>query len=319
MSQRPTVVQTEELEASAAAWLGERCNLVVYPMARLATLNGELSAARGLVVRTYTNVDDALLEHLPALRVVGRAGVGLENIDVDACRRRGIEVVHTPDANSSAVAEYVLALLFDAIRPRVYLDRAVDGASWCNLRKQMRASRQLCEMTVGVLGLGRVGSRVARAAASLGARVIYHDVAEIPAASRHGAEAVDLPTLLASADVLSIHIDARPSNTGFVNRALLSHLKGDAIVVNTSRGQVVDAADLAAFLRANPGAMALLDVHPQEPFGEGYPLLGLPNARLTPHIAAATEMANRNMSWVVRDIWRVLSGELPEFAAQASK
>ncbi len=319
MSQRPLVVQTEELEPSAAAWLGHRCELMVYPCERLKTLNGELSAAQGMVVRTYTRVDAALLEHLPALQVVGRAGVGLENIDVEACHRRGVKVVHTPDANSSAVAEYVFAILLDAVRPRMFLDMPVPGPRWCALRKELRAPRQLCEMTIGVLGLGRVGSRVARAAAGFGARVIYHDLVEIPPASRHGAEPVDRETLLRTADVLTMHIDARPGNTGLMNGQLLSQLKPEAILINTSRGQVINASDLASHLRAHPAALALLDVHPAEPFEAGYPLLGLPNAHLSPHIAAATELANRNMSWVVKDVWRVLSGETPEFAAETQK
>ncbi len=319
MTDRCTVVQTEELDADAAAWLGDRCELIKFGREQLKTINGQLSHAKGLVVRTYTRVDENLLDHLPNLKVVGRAGVGLENIDVDACRRRGVEVVHTPDANTSAVSEYVIALIFDAIRPRLFLTEALTSPRWCELRKELRASRQLCEMTVGVLGLGRVGSRVARAAAGLGAKVLYHDLLDISPAARAGAEPVSLPTLLSSSDILSVHIDARPSNDDFINAAALGQLRPDVLLLNTSRGSVIDAPALAAFLKAHPAARAMLDVHPQEPFDAAYTLLGLPNAFLSPHIAAATELANRKMSWVVEDVWRVLSGAAPHHAALTSK
>jgi phosphoglycerate dehydrogenase-like enzyme len=319
VSERQTVVQTEELDLQAARWLSERCELVKFGLDRLPTLNGQLSHARGLVVRTYTKVDDNLLDHLPNLKVVGRAGVGLENVDVAACARRGIEVVYTPDANTTAVIEYVFSLIFDAIRPRLFLTETVDAKRWCELRKELRATRQLGEMTIGVIGMGRVGSGVAKAAAGFGANVLYNDLVEIPESRRSGAKPVDLDTLLTSADIVTLHVDARPGNDRLLNADLLSKVKQDALIVNTSRGRVVDADALAAFLRSNSQARALLDVHPDEPFAPSYPLLGLQNAFLSPHIAAATELANRKMSWVVEDIWRVLSGTAPLHAARMSK
>jgi phosphoglycerate dehydrogenase-like enzyme len=310
---RSIVIQSEELDPSAAAWLRERCDLVEIPRERLASLNGHaspaLAEARGLIVRTYTRVDAALLGLMPSLRVVGRAGVGLENIDQAACRERGIRVVHTPDANSSAVAEYVIALIFDAIRPRLFLKESVTARRWGELRKELRAPRQLCEMTVGILGLGRVGSRVARAAGALGARVLFHDLVEIAPADRHGATFVDPRTLRQESDILTVHIDNRPGNTGLVNEQFLSECRRGVVLINTSRGHIVDSDALAAFLRHDPSAMALLDVHAAEPFDDHYPLLDLPNAHLAPHLGAATELANRNMSWVVRDVWQVLSDD----------
>ncbi|MCG3123542.1 MAG: (S)-sulfolactate dehydrogenase [Phycisphaerales bacterium] len=319
MSDRPLVVQTEELETRAAEWLGQRCDLVRCEPQKLATLNGELEHAAGLVVRTYTKVNREVLDHMPGLRVVGRAGVGLENIDVDACLERGVQVVHTPDANSSAVAELVMAMLLDAIRPRHYLKAAVSPQDWCGLRCGLRGRRQLCEMTVGILGMGKVGTRVARAVAGLGARVQYHDLIEIPPAQRQGATCVDQHTLLTTSDVVTVHVDARPSNDGLLGDDLLRKLKPDAILVNTSRGPVVVAAALARLLHERPGMTALLDVHDPEPIGPDYPLLACSNALLTPHIGAATELANQKMSWVVEDVWRVLSGQKPIYSATLRK
>lgn len=319
MSERPTVVQTEDLDPRAAAWLGERCRLVTCGLDRLAGVNGEFEDARGLVVRTYTRVDRGLLDHFPGLKVVGRAGVGLENIDVDECRSRGIEVVHTPEANSSAVAEYVFTMLLDATRPRKYIREPVDFATWGALRRDLRADRQIGELTIGVLGMGKVGSRVARAADGFGARVWFHDLAFIPHERRHGATESTLDEMRRCCDVITIHVDARPENQGLIGREWLSRLKKDVILINTSRGQVIDPEAMAEFLTDHPGASALLDVHVQEPFDDRYPLLRCPNARLSPHLAAATRLANERMSWVVEDVWRVLCGQSPMHAAESRK
>ncbi len=162
MADKPVVIQTEHLDAQAANWLAQRVNLSEIPFAEAARLRAALPAAQGLVVRTYTKVDADLLAHAPKLKVVARAGVGLDNIDVQACRARGVQVVYTPDANSSAVVELVFAVLLDAIRPRLFLDKPLDAAAWANLRKELLGRRQLETMTLGILGFGRVGSRVAR-------------------------------------------------------------------------------------------------------------------------------------------------------------
>lgn len=308
------MLQSEDIDPAAGAWLRESCDLVACHFSH-ADFAGHLARAEGLVVRTYTRVDGALLAGAPRLRCVARAGVGLDRIDVAACRARGVEVVHTPDANSAAVAEYVFALLHDALRPRTVLDGPVSAERWNALRRDHHAPAQLNELTLGVLGLGRVGSRVARIAAGFGMEVIFNDLARIPAGRRHGAVPVSLEDLVRRSDILTVHIDSRPGNERFLNAALFGRLRPSAIVVNTSRGLVVDAPALAAWLRANPQGRALLDVHDPEPFGPDYPLLGLPNARLYPHLAAATNAAHVNMSWVVKDLYRVLHGQKPEHPA----
>lgn len=313
---RPLVIQTEELDDACRVWLEERCEVVRCAPEDKA-FGGLLARASGLAVRTYTRVDSALLDCAPGLKVVGRAGVGVDNIDVAACRGRGVEVVYTPDANTRAVVELVTAFVLDALRPRVFLDRAVDLAEWKRIRGELVAERQLSELTLGVLGLGRVGSAVARVGAALGMRVIFNDVSEIDPAARGGAEAVSVEGLFERADVLTVHIDGRAENRRFVGARLLRRLRQGAVLINTSRGFVVENGALAEWLKSDGSGQAVLDVHEPEPFGESYPLLGLRNCRLSPHIGAATRSAHRNMSWVVRDIWRVLSGERAEFPAPA--
>lgn len=312
---RPLVIFTEQLDRDAEVWLRERCNVEACPVGDAAGLRERLRDAQGLIVRTYTRVDAALLDAAPRLTVVGRAGVGLDNIDVAECRRRGIEVVHTPDANGDAVAEYVFAMLLPEVRPMWYFDAAMEAEAWHVVRKRIVAPKQLREMTLGILGLGKIGQRVARIARGFEMPVIYHDLVEIPEAQRHGAAAASREELFARADVLTIHVDHRASNRHLINATALALMKPEMILINTSRGMVLDHAALAEFLQRG-NRKALLDVHDPEPIEAGNPLLGMVNAKLAPHLAAATKLAHANMSWVVRDVWRVLNGEKAEFAAK---
>ncbi len=306
----PLVIQTEHLEDEAASWLAERCRLVKCPSddARFDEL---LKGAEALVVRTYTDVDQRMLARAPKLRVVGRAGVGLDNIDVNACRARNVEVVHTPDANGQAVTELVFAFLLDAYRPRVFLDEAIAKPDWVSLRTELRAEHQLADLTLGVVGVGRVGQRVCRIAGALGMRVMCHDLQEIPSEKRSGATLAPIEDLLGACDVVTIHVDGRTSNRHFIDAEKIARLRPDATLINTSRGFVVDPGALASWLGVHPGARAMLDVHEPEPIAPDSPLLALSNAHLTPHIGAATRAAQRNMSWVVRDVWGVLEGQPP--------
>ncbi|MFA6046152.1 MAG: NAD(P)-dependent oxidoreductase [Phycisphaerales bacterium] len=311
---RPFVLQTEDLDAAAAAWLRESCDLVACHFSK-PEFDEQLAKAEGIIVRTYTRVDAAFLDKAPKLRCVARAGVALERIDVVECRRRGIEVVHTPDANSVAVAEYVFALLHDALRPRLFLDSHITPERWNQLRRELEAPAQFSELTLGILGLGRVGRRVARIAAGYGMEVLYHDLVRISPEKRYGAIPVKLPELMKRADIVTVHIDNRPGNKQFVNAQFLAMARPTVLLLNTARGFILDPAALAEFLKEHPGARALLDVHDPEPIGADYPLLGLPNAHLSPHLAASTAAAHVNMSWVVKDLLRVLNGEKPAHPA----
>lgn len=312
---RFNVIQTEHLDAETAAWLAERVNLIVCPHDDPAFV-ARLAEADGLVVRTYTRVNAALLDRAPRLRVVARAGVGVDNIDLRACAQRGVVVVNAPDANTEAVVEFVFAEMLDALRPRMRMRQAADANQWRRWRDELEAERQLDEITLGILGLGRIGKRIAAVAAALGMRTIYHDLLDVPAAQRFGAEPVDRDALLRQADTLTIHVDGRPGNRNLIGERELAMMRADVLLLNTSRGFVVDRAALAAFLVAHPRAQARLDVHEPEPIEAGDPLLALPNAHLTPHIAGRTRTAMKRMSEVVYDVWEVLQGREPKNAVR---
>lgn len=311
---RPLVIVTEQLAEGPLAWLGEHAEVIEAAPGDDA-FETNIGRADAMVVRTYTLINAGLLDRAPNVKVIGRAGVALDNFDLPECARRGVAVVHALGSNASAVAEYVFAVLFDAIRPRLFLDKPLDMAGWNAVRADLIAPRQLEEMTLGIYGLGRIGTRVARIAGAFNMHVIYNDLLEIPADQRWGSEPVSVETLLAESDVLTVHTDDRPANRNLIDAAKLAQCKPDAIILSCARGLIVDSAALADYLKANPAATAICDVHEPEPIPAGYPLLGLPNAHLAPHIAAATELAKTNMSWVVRDVVRVLNGEPPEHPA----
>lgn len=301
---RPVVIVTEPLPEEPLAWLDQQCEVIRAAPGSPAFENA-VGQAAGLVVRTYTRVDSALLSMAPSLRVVGRAGVGLDNIDQHACHQRNIAVVHTPDANTTAVAEYVFALLFRRLRPVEPLAEPIPLSEWESRRTTRGAPRELNELTIGILGFGRIGSRVGRIARTFGARVLFNDLLDIEHA--HGCEPTTLHDLLSQSDVVTVHVDGRPSNRDFINSDRLALLRPDAWFLNTSRGFVVDEPALAYWLRAHPTALAMLDVHRAEPIDSSHPLLGLANAELFPHAAAATKSARLRMGWVVRDVWHALS------------
>src|SRR5262249_54873814 len=157
--------------------------------------------------------------------VVGRAGVGVDNVDLAACRARGVVVVNTPEANTRAVVEYVTALLLDALRPRVALDGALGVKEWKAARQALIAPRQLSDLTLGVYGLGKIGSQVARVGGALEMRTIYHDIVEIPVGRRFGARPVPLEQLLQESDVLTVHVDGRHSNRSLIGADALALMK----------------------------------------------------------------------------------------------
>jgi len=306
MTDRPLVILTEPIDESARCWLADRMDLHELPSTDPG-FGKLLTRAEGIVIRTATRVDSDLLDRAPMLRVVARAGVGLDGVDLEACRDRGVRVLNTPDANTQAVVEFVISAVTGFLRPRDRVTTALQPDEWAAMRAPDRAAIQMDELTFGVLGFGRIGSRVARVASAIGFDVIYHDLLDINAADRGSARPVDRGTLLDSSDVLSIHVDGRPENLNLLGPDEIRRLGDESVLVNTSRGLVIDESALANRLRESDSLTAILDVHALEPIPDESPLLGLENAILHPHIAARTRTGLRAMSWVVRDLVQHLS------------
>ncbi len=316
---KPKVVLSEHLDDVAADWLAARVDLARQPYEDTAAFGAAIAEAEGLVVRTYTQVDAKLLEAAPKLKVVGRAGVGLDNVDLDACRKANVRVVYTPDANTQAVVEYVWGLILDHVRPRVDLDAYVPPPKFHELRQQ-HVGQQLDTMVLGILGMGRIGRRMAEVGRAIGMRVLYNDLLtrrELGLPDDEPSEFVDKATLYRESDVLTVHVDGRAENKHLINAEALQQLKRTCLLINAARGMLIDNDALAAWARKveSSGGAAVLDVHDPEPPADDYLLFGRPNVRLLPHLASRTPEAMANMSWVVRDVVAVLEGDEPKYPA----
>lgn len=296
-----TILITEGLEDQPLRWLQGQAHVVECSSRDPAVLQSHLAAADGLIVRTYTQVNAALLAKAPRLRVVGRAGVGLENIDLQACQARGIEVISTPTANTHAVVEYVFNLIFNLGRPLVNLTSPVPPEAFHRYRKTIRGL-EIHGRTLGILGMGRIGTAVGCVAHAFGMNVLYNDLLDVAAKVTFPAQSIAKEDLYRQADILTIHVSHQPGNKHLINAATLALFKPTALLINTSRGEVVDAAALAEALRAGKLAGAALDVHDPEPPGPDYPLWGIQKLIFAPHLAARTQGAMDAMSWVARDV-----------------
>ena len=318
-TRKPTIVVSENLDGDPAKWLNRHADVVHMSHEDEPAFHRALKSAEGLLVRTYTKVNDKLLKAAPKLKVVGRAGVGLDNISIAACTRHNVRVVSTPAANTQAVVEYVFALMFDAVRPRLYLDSYVPPPRYHQYRRQ-HVTRQLNELILGILGMGRIGRRVAQVGHAVGMRVLYNDILtrrqlELP--PDDPSEFVDTTTLFAEADVLTIHVDGRRSNRHIIDKQVLMSLKPSCIIINAARGMLVNHDDLNTWshIAEQYGGMALLEVQDPEPPPDDFPLFDRPNVKLLPHLAARTHTALANMNWVVRDVVAVLQGKEPDHPA----
>jgi phosphoglycerate dehydrogenase-like enzyme len=305
-----TVITTEGLEPVPMAWLKQQVHVIELSLKEPAGWDVALATADGMIVRTYTQVNADLIRRAPKLKVVGRAGVGLENIDLALCESAGIKVFSTPHANTNAVREYVFNLIFTLGRPIVRLREPIDADAFHAYRKSSRGL-ELFGKTLGVLGMGRIGRAVSRTALAMGMEVIYNDVVDVSSEIDFAARSVLLEELLSRADILTIHVSHRPGNRHFINAARLKRMKPSALLINTARGEVIDAAALAEAIKNGRLAGAALDVHDPEPPPPDYPLWRLDRVILAPHLAARTQGAMDAMSWVVRDVVEYLTTETP--------
>jgi phosphoglycerate dehydrogenase-like enzyme len=266
-----------------------------------------------LVVRNVTRVDSALIDRLresTPVRVIGRLGAGLDNIDVPRARQAGLEVVYTPNANTESTAQYVLGQILLVTRRLSEAHRSAARGEW---NRVSFTGRELSELKVGIVGFGRIGSRLADILSSLGCRVLVST--RRPESVQPPCVAMSLTDLFSSADVISVHLPLTEATRGVIGLGLLQLMRPHALIVNTSRGDVLRERDLEHFLRSRPDAAAVLDVRSGEPPRDQL-FCDLPNAYLSPHIAAFTSAAQRQvLTTVLEDVERVLSGGAPLWPA----
>jgi D-3-phosphoglycerate dehydrogenase len=274
--------------------------------------------ADALVVRTYVTVTRRVIEAAKRLRVIGRGGVGLDNIDLAAARDHAVTVVYTPAASTHAVADLTIGLILAVQRKVAKLDQWIRTQDFRALRKAVELTPELRHQTIGIVGMGRIGSEVARRAAmGFGSRVIYNDIRAV-GPFPFPASAGTRDQVLASADVVTMHVPLTALTRGMIDAGALRRMRRSAILINTSRGPVVDGADLAAALHAGRIAGAGIDVYDPEPPPPDHPLLTAPNCVLTPHVASRSREGIANMNDVVHDVVAVLEGRAPRWPADLS-
>lgn len=310
---RPRVLVTESIHPIGVERLAREAELIYLPDRPGETVDQHLAEVDGIVVRT-ARLSDERLRRAGRLRVIGKHGVGVDNVDLAAARARGISIVFTPGVNSQAVAEHALTLMLMLARQIPTSSRLLRDGEF-DLARRTVVAVDLHRKTLGLIGLGQVGRRLAAICKlGLAMRVLAFDPYVTPIQARElGVELVsELPPLLRAADVVSIHTPLTPETRGIVGRDTLAMLKPTALLVNCARGGLIDEDALLQALRAGRLAGAGLDVFVEEPTPASHPLFGLENVVVTPHVAGSSEEALRLMAEnVAEDVLKVLRGEQP--------
>lgn len=258
-----------------------------------------------LAITSREHITARVIDNAPSLKVIGKSGARPANVDVDAAKRRGIDLVWSPTANVQSVAEMTLTLMLLIIKRVPEFTELLQRGKWRSLDI---LGRELSSMTVGLVGLGNVGLALSRLLRAIGARVVGFDpaVSKEKAADR-GVERLDLSEVFAQSDVLSLHCDMNEKTRGIVGRDAFAKMKDGVYLINTARGPLVETDALVHALDSGRVCAAALDVFPVEPVPPGDPLLVHPRIISTPHISAfTTEAIHRETSWVLEDIVNIL-------------
>lgn len=296
------IVITEFMDLPAVQALQARFTATYDPtlVDRRTELLPLLADATALIVRNRTQVNAELLAAAPRLRVVGRLGVGLDNIDLATCQARGIEIFPATGANALAVAEYVVATVMTLLRGAYLSSADVAAGKWP--RPQLSEGRETAGRTLGLVGFGGIGQLTARLAQAIGMRVVAYDPllpADAPVWASSGVARRELDQLLAEADAVSLHVPLTAQTRGLMDAARIGRMKAEAVLINTARGAIVDESALAEALRSGKLAGAALDVFTHEPLVAGSPLATAPNLILTPHVGGVTRESNIRVSTMI--------------------
>jgi D-3-phosphoglycerate dehydrogenase / 2-oxoglutarate reductase len=313
--QRPLVLVADPIAEDGLALLREHARVEVVA-GQPGALERYLDQADALLVRSETRVTSALLHAAPRLRVIGRAGAGVDTIDVAAATERGIVVVNAPGGNAVAAAEHTLALIFALARRIAAADASMKRGQWA---RGAYMGTELSGKTLGLIGLGRVGGEVSRRALGLDMHVLVYDP-YVPDehARRIGLEPTDLEVLLKASDFVSLHVPLTEATRGILGAAQIAHLRPSAFVINCARGGLIDEAALLSALDAGCLAGAAVDVFSSEPVRADDPLPRHPKVVATPHLGASTVEAQANVAvQVANEVLAVLDGRPAQFAVNA--
>jgi D-3-phosphoglycerate dehydrogenase / 2-oxoglutarate reductase len=301
------VLIADKLAESTVAALGDQVEVRWVDGPDREKLLAAVPEADALLVRSATTVDAEVLAAAPKLKIVARAGVGLDNVDVDAATARGVLVVNAPTSNIHSAAEHALALLLSAARQVPAADASLREHAW---KRSSFNGTEIFGKTVGVVGLGRIGQLVAQRIAAFGTHIVAYDPYVSPArAAQLGIELLSLDDLLARADFISVHLPKTAETAGLIDKEALAKTKPGVIIVNAARGGLVDEAALAEAITSGHVRAAGLDVYSKEPCTDS-PLFELPQVVVTPHLGASTsEAQDRAGTDVAESVRLALAGE----------
>ncbi len=302
MSERPRVFVTRVIPDEGLAAVKAACEMDLWtddlPPPRDELLR-RIAGCNGVLTLLTDRVDDEFLDAAgPGLKVVSNSAVGFDIIDVAACARRGVAVGNTPGVLTETTADLAFALLMAAARRLPEGDRYVRAGRWKTWGPMLLLGPDVHGATIGIVGFGRIGQAVARRAQGFGMEVLYHDLQRLPddVTGPLGATYLPLEELLPRSDFVSIHVNLSEETRGLINATTLASMKPTAVLVNTSRGPVIDHRALADALRGGVIAAAALDVTDPEPIPMDDPLVGLDNCLIVPHIASASRATRGKMA-----------------------
>ncbi|HEY5891280.1 MAG TPA: hydroxyacid dehydrogenase [Acidimicrobiia bacterium] len=301
------VLVTDKVAESGLAILNQddRFSVVYQHDSNSEAFSQALNNANALIVRSATTVDAVMLDVGPNLRVVGRAGVGVDNIDIAAATERGVAVVNAPAGNTIAAAEMTMALILATVRQVAAADASIRAGRW---DRAFFKGSELRGRRLGLIGAGRIGAEVAIRCQAFGMEVVIYDPYLAPKrASEIGSRLTDLDEVIETADIISCHVPLTEETRGMIDADAISRMKPGTFLVNASRGGVVNESDLAGALASGHLAGAGLDVYDEEPLSPSSSLLSAPNLTLTPHLGASTHEAQNHVAVEVAEyVSRVL-------------
>ncbi len=312
MSKKPKVLLYESMNQQGIDYLKAHAEVVWASGWDEDTLCQEVTDVSGIIIRANGKVTARIMDCAPKLKVVGRHGAGVDNIDIEAATERGIVVVNTPYAPMEAVVEHVIGVMIVLSKRILESDIALRAGKW-DVRYQLHGL-EMKGKTLGIVGMGRIGSRVAEIAHSIRMEILYCDVVANPEVEKQfGAKRVDMEDLLRRSDYVTLHVPATPETHHLINAERIAVMKPTAILINAARGIVVDTTALYNALKAGQLFGAGIDVFEEEPAPADHPLFQLPNVVVTPHMAGHSDEAAIAMSMVAKDIIRVIQGQQPEY------
>jgi D-3-phosphoglycerate dehydrogenase len=305
---RRTVIVAESISDEGIVALERSADVVDMGGASREILLSAMAEAAALIVRSATNVDRELIEAGAKLEVIGRAGIGVDNIDLDAATEHGVLVVNAPNANTISAAEHTMALILAQARRIPEADQSLREGRWD--RKKFEGM-ELHGKTLGVLGLGKIGTLVAQRASAFGMRIIAHDpYVSADRARRLGVSVVGLDVVLAEADIITIHLPRTPQTEHLINAGSIARMKEGVRIINVARGGIVDEQDLADAVRTGRVGGAAVDVFEVEPTTQS-PLFSVPQVIVTPHLGASTREAQGKAGVAVAEaVAAALDGDL---------